>query len=327
MSANSSHFEFPAPIGGVPFPLDFGPAVFFAVIYAICVPLVLFRLALPSSRTFVILGTMIFTVERIVDFALRAEEAHSPSKRVSKYFVSYLQTAYAAGFIGIGQDLVVLARAFLVNSTHGDDSAHSAGSSRVDVGSRDLEDAQPLTGWPYVRFPRARADEPRRRFWTRRACGAMSLLYWAAVILATVSGATYFAGIASASQAQLTQQTRYAATVLTLVLLQATNWLVLWSLMTCPYRIARVPALVLCLVANLLTVTSVYRLAAMHHQTTALLSTAPGSLNSAPAKAVFYALHIAPEWLAGAVLLGVNVRKMFDTGLMGDWRSREVSKN
>ena len=62
---------------------------------------------------------------------------------------------------------------------------------------------------------------------------------------------------------------------------------------------------------------SVYRLAAMSNSTTTLLSMAPGSLNGPTAKALFYSLHIAPEWLSGAMLLAVNVKEVFGvpTGL------------
>ena len=45
-----------------------------------------------------------------------------------------------------------------------------------------------------------------------------------------------------------------------------------------------------------------------------LLSEGPGSLNSHQSKAVFYVFHIAPEWLAIALFLSVNVRRLFGRG-------------
>ena len=45
-----------------------------------------------------------------------------------------------------------------------------------------------------------------------------------------------------------------------------------------------------------------------------LLSTGPGSLNSHQSKATFYIFHVAPEWMAVAILLGVNVRRRFGAG-------------
>ena len=49
----------------------------------------------------------------------------------------------------------------------------------------------------------------------------------------------------------------------------------------------------------------------MANYTDALLSTAPGSLNSSGAKALFYVLHILPEWIAGTLLVSVNVKGIY----------------
>ena len=56
----------------------------------------------------------------------------------------------------------------------------------------------------------------------------------------------------------------------------------------------------------------------MASYTSSLTSTAPGSLNTAEAKAVFYVFHAAPEFLAAAIMLNINARERFDTGLWGD---------
>ena len=58
----------------------------------------------------------------------------------------------------------------------------------------------------------------------------------------------------------------------------------------------------------------------MFHESPSLDSTAPGTLNSPGAKASFYILHILPEWIAAATLLAFNTRKIFGTGVLGDWR-------
>ena len=68
---------------------------------------------------------------------------------------------------------------------------------------------------------------------------------------------------------------------------------------------------------------SVYRLAVMGYETTALTSLDSHSLNTHSEKAAFYVFHAAPEWLAAAILFSVNVREMFGTGLMGDYRSTD----
>ena len=62
----------------------------------------------------------------------------------------------------------------------------------------------------------------------------------------------------------------------------------------------------------------IYRIAIIGHSTTSLLSTAPGAQNSPGAKAGFYALHVAPEFLSAAILMGLNARRVFGTGAWGD---------
>ena len=62
------------------------------------------------------------------------------------------------------------------------------------------------------------------------------------------------------------------------------------------------------------SVAGVYRLIVIGIETSNLLSTGPGSLNSSSSKATFYVFHIAPEWLAVALFLSVNVRKRFGRG-------------
>ena len=56
----------------------------------------------------------------------------------------------------------------------------------------------------------------------------------------------------------------------------------------------------------------------MRLQTDSLVSMAPGSLNSAASKTTFYIFHIVPELVTAAILLSINVRERFETGLYGD---------
>ena len=46
-------------------------------------------------------------------------------------------------------------------------------------------------------------------------------------------------------------------------------------------------------------------------------------LNGHQAKALFYGLHIFPELIAAVLLLGVNIRVVYATGLGGDWGLRD----
>ena len=63
MGSNSTH-EFPAPVGGVPFPIDFAPSILFAILYGLMVPVVVFRMVHPRSRNGVLIGTTVFSIER-----------------------------------------------------------------------------------------------------------------------------------------------------------------------------------------------------------------------------------------------------------------------
>ena len=65
---------------------------------------------------------------------------------------------------------------------------------------------------------------------------------------------------------------------------------------------------------------AIYRLVVMRFSTTSLLSEAPGSLNSIQSKVTFYIFHSTPEYLAVTILIVLDVRRVFITGLWGDRR-------
>ena len=52
---------------------------------------------------------------------------------------------------------------------------------------------------------------------------------------------------------------------------------------------------------------------------TTLLS-APSPLNTPRSKAAFYTFHVLPEWVASLIIFGINTRKTFGTGFVGDKR-------
>lgn len=64
-------FEFPSPVGGVPFPSDFAPSVIFALMYGSLIPLLAYRILDGKSRNVMLIGTAAFTVERWVFQLLR----------------------------------------------------------------------------------------------------------------------------------------------------------------------------------------------------------------------------------------------------------------
>jgi len=131
-----------------------------------------------------------------------------------------------------------------------------------------------------------------------------------------VAGSLYFKAISSSSEARLVQTFRYISTGIVFVLIQGTALVALWAWQTNP-RIARGPALFIIGLALLLTVPIAYRLVVMRFQTTALESTAPGSLNSSASKLTFYMFHMAPEFVTAAALFSVNLREMYRTGPLG----------
>lgn len=62
----------------------------------------------------------------------------------------------------------------------------------------------------------------------------------------------------------------------------------------------------------------VYRITVLTHNTTSLFSLAPGGQNTPEEKAAFYVFHVAPEFLSAAVLMALNARRVFGTGMWGD---------
>ena len=56
----------PAPIGGVPSPLDYAPSCLFTTLYALLVPVALYRLCAPRSRNLIVVFTLGVIVERCV---------------------------------------------------------------------------------------------------------------------------------------------------------------------------------------------------------------------------------------------------------------------
>jgi len=64
----------------------------------------------------------------------------------------------------------------------------------------------------------------------------------------------------------------------------------------------------------------------MHNTVPALIFTGSHSLTSTSEKALFYVFSEAPVWVATALLLVPNTRKVFRHGVLGDWRSLDGQK-
>ncbi|KAI1791183.1 hypothetical protein LXA43DRAFT_444770 [Ganoderma leucocontextum] len=341
MSPNSTH-EFPAPIGGVPYPLDFAPSILFAVLYGLMVPVVVFRMVHPRSRNGVLIGTTIFSIERVVAFGLRAHAAHSASARASEGLETYFQTTYSGGFTSIGGDLMNLLRALLVSSTLGGDmvARHKLtpphvwkAQARGEVDKAEVQlvvrtpedddgdgvrmvDVDSVAGSELV-------DQPELRQTIRRWCGLASLLSLTGVIMSIVAGSNYKNAVDNGgSYAALVRSLWYASAVLGVVLLIGMALVALFVLLKMP-RVPRASALWIIFVATLLAIICIYRITVLAHSTTSLLSNAPGAQNSAGAKVAFYVLHVAPEFVSAAVLMALNARRVFGTGPWGDRLPRD----
>jgi hypothetical protein len=57
---------FPAPVGGVVYPPDYAPSILFATLYGFLVPLIIYRVLDKRSRTTMLIGTILFSIERYV---------------------------------------------------------------------------------------------------------------------------------------------------------------------------------------------------------------------------------------------------------------------
>ncbi|TCD60128.1 hypothetical protein EIP91_010690 [Steccherinum ochraceum] len=316
----SSNFTFPSPIGGVPFSSDYAPSVLFAILYALLVPAIIWRLVSPRSRNFVLIGTIAFAVERVVIFGLRSEESRNASARTNNNLTIYMQTTLSIGYISIAADLLLLLRSLLVSATLQGAGQSKAKYSAVDPESHEFLNApyEPGTVPAFASATSAVIEErARERWWYRRVAGSLMIAFWIPFLLGTVAGIVYVKAETDVHKAQLEQQLRYATSATSFVLVTLIQGFALYAAVAVR-GVERRPVWLLFGLATLLNIISVYRIVVMRLQTDSLTSMAPGSLNSAGSKAAFYVLHIVSEWLAAATLLSINIREWFETGLWGD---------
>lgn len=347
MSSSPTVF-FPSPIGGVPFTIDLAPSVLFALLYAALAPLVIYRVASAKSRTIILAGTFIFSLQRIADMALRAQEAHVPSDRTSNSNIKYLQTTYATGFIGMGHGLLEMLRCLLMSATKGTPPSETSATCPNDIelqrppigestntspskmGSKDNVgvvytpvDSMRSRSFSFtpipattVLFPPTREDQPGRRKRIQTIASLTLIPFGISILMAIIAGNNYYKSFTSASEGHTVGLVRAASTSLALILFQATN-ITAFTCMVTDRRVSRGRALYICALTCLLSVVGVYRLVVMRCTTDALESAAPCSLNSTAAKAAFYVFHMAPEYLTAVAIWGVNIRATFQTGTWG----------
>jgi len=309
---------FPSPVGGVAFPFDFAPSILFAILYGLLVPFTIYRALHRSSRTVLIIGTVTFSIERVVIFSLRAAQARNEKMRESRGLASYMQSTLALGFISIANDLVNILRCVLVNSTYGTDTyAQSPAATSAKLEPTSIEESESQT-----RISDYIPDHPRTRFWMRRYTAILGLAFLAATVPGIVGNSTYNKGIDDQNQANKMMRARYASSAVGLALILVLMATTLWAKFNLVGVSKRAYGLLMILLC-LLSIPAIYRLSVMFHTTTSLTSLEPGSLNSPGAKAAFYVFHIVPELLTTVLLIVVNVRQTMGTGPFGDYRWRD----
>lgn len=164
----------------------------------------------------------------MVDFAFRAAEAENGHLRTTKFWVNFLQSVYAMGFIGIAGDLANISRVYLLTTTRGSDPAGPSGSldlpppatepgqeqrttETVDTTPKPFDSEVALTGGMQGQMGTFEAlpDEPRRATMINRFGVVALALRITALALGGVYGGVYFDGIQDHSKAVLSQQMRY----------------------------------------------------------------------------------------------------------------------
>ncbi|KAF6763156.1 hypothetical protein DFP72DRAFT_525527 [Ephemerocybe angulata] len=308
-------FMFPVPVGGVPLPSEFGACIVFAIAYGLLVPFVVYRVFDRRSRTVVILGIILQILNSTVQFSMRAAAIHRESLRASSGFLKYTQISFGMGFVTIANDLVNLLRCVQVNPTYGYGPGGRYDESPASQ-TKDVMLEPPSEG---------DADHPRARRVVRRFALLMTLTVLASNITGSIAASRYAEQIfTDQARADSVFDLRYASAGVALLAMILLASAASWSLLRQP-RACRVAVYRLFAVCFALSIIAIYRLAVMHIETPSLDPSLPGTLNSPAGKALFYLLHVLPEWVAAAILIVPNTRKAFGTGIIGDYRGWDDS--
>ncbi|KAF8812922.1 hypothetical protein BYT27DRAFT_6399199 [Phlegmacium glaucopus] len=302
--------EFPAPVGGTALPEDFAPSILFAILYACLAPLMLYRMINRRSRCIILVGTIAFSVERVVIFALRAVQARNEQRRFSKGLATYMQISFGLGFIGIAGDVVRLTKCLLVNATYGPETypqSPAAASKGVIV-------PPPTADTP---------DQPRVRTWCRGVNDFLGLAFFGAIVPGIIANTNYSKVFDSQKNADASATNRIVSSAVAVALSCVLICMGLWGYLKLP-RVSKRGVAITTMIYSLMIMVGIYRLSVMHIKTTSL--SAPSVLNTPRAKAAFYVVHVLPEWLASLILFGVNIRKTLGTGMWGDWRGKDETE-
>ncbi|KAF8844738.1 hypothetical protein BDN67DRAFT_962697 [Paxillus ammoniavirescens] len=322
----SSSVSFPSPVGGTALSSDFGPSIFFAILYAPLLPIFFVRLAHKRSRAILSVNAVLTVIERLVIFSLRAWQSQTPAKQSSPGLATYMQLTIALAYIALASDTIQLLRCLYVNSTKGPAPEHvdsldspvgTTSSSQIPLspargnGPHNLDDG-------VVQF-----DQPNQRFFYRRFTDILRLVFLTATLPGIIGNTKYKNSFDNAGTGNEVMITRYVSSSMALALI------IFVAILTIRARhLPRVRPIHVIFILAILACTAssaIFRLAFMYHHTTSLTSTAPGSGNTPVEKTTFYVFHMLSDWMATMLLLVPNVREMFATGMWGDWRAMDPS--
>ncbi|KAG8680479.1 hypothetical protein FRC11_002428, partial [Ceratobasidium sp. 423] len=305
MSDSSQTAWVSRPVGGIPVSDDLAPSILFAVLYALLLPHIIYNFFIRKPRAWNVIqiSTVIFAVERIAWCIIRAVQAAHPEKRASGGLMSYVQTTVGLGFVGISGDAIKLLRSTLVNTTLPENGA-----------SKDRRTSRLYYRYFYVFY---------------------ELAFLGSIIPGTIASGRYSSARFDQAQADNNLNMLNASAGVALAL-QATTVLISLAAAFRVKEVNRMRCFELAGLTLLLSCTRptetyssqpqipvpIYRLCVLSIRTIDVFTPLSPS-----ARALFYILHLAPEWICVSILLGTNVRTRFGTGKWGDYEMFEKARD
>ncbi|KAG9096626.1 hypothetical protein FRC07_010893 [Ceratobasidium sp. 392] len=270
-------------VGGIPVHADIAPSAIFAVLYALLLPNIIYNFFIKKPRAWnaIQIATVIFAVERIAWCIIRAVQGAHPEKGTSGGLMNYVQLTVGLGFVGIVSESTKLLRCVLV--------------------------------FPTLPEKGGATDRPRLRQWYRIVLTIFELAFMASSIPGGVAGGKYSAARTNQALADKNMRLLYVSSGVALGLELATIAMCLAAAVWAP-GIDRKRCWELAALNLLIIPVPIYRLCVLHIRTGNVFDPLSPS-----ARAVFYVVHLLPEWIVVCVLLGTNVRARFNTGRWGDY--------
>ncbi|KAG0703251.1 hypothetical protein DFH29DRAFT_803726 [Suillus ampliporus] len=317
----SNDIAFPSPVGGVPMTSDFGPSIFFSLLYFSLIPIFVARLHNKHSRAVVSINAIITVIERVIIFSLRAWQSRNPAERISPSLTTYMQVSIGLPYISIAHDVVVLLRCMYVNSTKGPaDFTDPQDSPIAPSMSSSMHPLSPFhSASLHLSDDILQHDDPKKRFFYRWFTDVLNLAFLAATIPGIIGNVHYSGGMDNASTANEVMISRYISSSIALSLILFAAVLVVRA-RKLP-KVEPIQAILLLIILACNASSAMFRLVFMYNRTTSLTSLAPGSGNTSSEKLTFYIFHMLSDWLAVALLLVPNIRSIYKTGMWGDWRA------